>query len=71
MGKFKGVNNPRYRGNFYVMYENGMEELVEDITLTKWCRDNAYSFQRMYDLRNGKISRYKNIIAMEYESERS
>ena len=71
MGKFKGVNNPRYRGNFYVVYENCEEELVEDITLTKWCRDNAYTFQRMYDLRRGKISKYKNIIAMEYESERS
>ena len=68
--KFKGINNPAYKGKFYVIYESGIEELVEGTTVRQWCLDNKYTHQRISDLRTGKINHYMNIIKMEYASER-
>jgi len=69
--KFKGTKNPAYRGSFYVLYDSGIEILIEDMTVKQWCLDNNYTHQRISDLRTGKIKQYMNIIQMEYASERS
>jgi hypothetical protein len=69
--RFKGTKNPAYRGNFYVLYDSGIEILIEDMTVKQWCLDNNYTHQRISDLRTGKIKHYQSIIQMEYESERS
>tara|TARA_R110002020_G_scaffold336482_1_gene551887 strand:- start:16689 stop:17300 length:612 start_codon:yes stop_codon:yes gene_type:complete len=71
MDVFKGVKNPAYKGNFYILYESGIEELVEDKTVKQWCVDNNYGATGLFDLRSGKIKRHKNIISMEYQSERT
>ena len=71
MDVFKGVKNPAYRGSFYIIYENGIEEHVEDKTVKQWCRDINYGDTGLHDLRSGKIKRHKNIISMEYQSERT
>jgi hypothetical protein len=61
MDVLKGVKNPAYRGSFYIIYENGIEEHVEDKTVKQWCRDNNYGDTGLHDLRSGKIKRHKNI----------
>ena len=58
MDVFKGVKNPAYRGSFYIIYENGIEEHVEDKTVKQWCRDNNYGDTGLHDLRSGKIKRH-------------
>jgi hypothetical protein len=65
-----GVGNGRYRGSFYILYDSGIEILVEDQTVKEWCEENGYTQQGLYRLRGGKQKNYKNIIAMEYASER-
>jgi hypothetical protein len=54
-----------------VLYDSGIEILIEDMTVKQWCLDNNYTHQRISDLRTGKIKHYQSIIQMEYESERS
>ena len=65
-----GIGNGRYRGSFYILYDNGMEILVEDQTVKEWCDENGYNHTGLYRLRGGRQKSYKNIIAMEYASER-
>ena len=67
--KFRGTNNPAYRGSFLVSYYGGSQEWVRDITVRDWCKENGYSHQRISDLRRGKIDKHKGITAVEYENE--
>ena len=68
--KIKGTGNGRYRGNFYILYDSGIEILVENQTVEQWCKENGYNKSGLFRLRRGNQKVYKNIIAMEYESER-
>ena len=68
--KIKGTGNGRYRGNFYILYDSGIEVLVENQTVEQWCRENGYNKSGLFRLRRGNQKVYKNIVAMEYESER-
>ena len=67
--KFRGTNNPAYRGSFLVSYYGGSQEWVRDITVRDWCKENGYSHQRISDHRRGKIDKHKGITAVEYENE--
>jgi len=68
--KFRGTNNPAYRGTFYVVRQGStvVEEVV-DTTLTQWCEDNGYDHRRVSDLRNGKQKSHKDIVKLEYADE--
>ena len=68
--KIKGTGNGRYRGNFYILYDSGIEILVEIQTVEQWCKENGYNKSGLFRLRRGNQKVYKNIVAMEYESER-
>lgn len=68
--KIKGTGNGRYRGNFYILYDSGIEILVENQTVEQWCKENGYNKSGLFRLRRGNQKVYKNIVAMEYESER-
>lgn len=68
--KMSGTNNHAYKGTFYVTYKSGEVEKVEDKTVRDWCSDNGFTFQRVYDVRNGKRKTHKGIVKMEYEHER-
>jgi hypothetical protein len=65
-----GTGNGRYRGSFYITYDNGIEVLIEDKTVSEWCLENGYNKHGLYRLRKGNQKVYQNIIAMEYASER-
>ena len=69
--KFKGTNNPAYRGSFLVSYYGGSQEWVRDITVKDWCNENGLSHQRISDLRRGKIDKHKGITAVEYSDEKN
>ena len=66
----KGTGNGRYRGSFYILYDSGIEVLVENQTVEQWCQENGYNKSGLSRLRRGNQKTYKNIIAMEYASER-
>ena len=66
----KGTGNGRYRGSFYILYDSGIEILVENQTVEQWCQENGYNKSGLSRLRRGNQKTYKNIIAMEYASER-
>jgi len=69
--KFRGTNNPAYRGTFYVFRsDSSIVEEVIDTTMKQWCKENGYDHRRISDLRNGKQKRHKDIIKVEYANER-
>ena len=70
------VNHLRVRATvdtevaFIFLYDSGIEVLVENQTVEQWCQENGYNKSGLSRLRRGNQKTYKNIIAMEYASER-
>lgn len=68
--RMSGVNNPAYRGRFYVTRKKLGEQCVTELTMKDWCSINGYDHRRISDLRSGKIKSHKDITKVEYEDER-
>jgi|DEB0MinimDraft_4_1074332.scaffolds.fasta_scaffold121544_2 hypothetical protein len=70
IARMSGTNNPAYRGPFTVSYADNTTEYVEAQTIKDWCAERSLDHRRIYELRNGKLSEYKEILKLEYDDER-
>ena len=62
-----GTLNPNYRGTFRVKRKDGSEQIVSDMTMDAWCKENGFNRTRIYEVRIGTRKSYKGIVELTYE----
>ena len=61
-----GTRHYKYIGPFRITYKDGRQEMITNMSVREWCRENNYSQSHLSKVCSGQYKSHKDIIKMEY-----
>jgi hypothetical protein len=64
-----GIKNHNYVGPFTIVYDNGVEHRIEDMTVQEFAERHGYDASNLAKVRNGRQNTHKNIVSFRYDGD--
>tara|TARA_R110000787_G_scaffold69606_2_gene154827 strand:- start:3475 stop:4080 length:606 start_codon:yes stop_codon:yes gene_type:complete len=66
-----GIKSKQYIGPFTIIYDNGVEHRIEELSVREFSARHGYDHSQLSKVKNGKRSRHKNIVKVEYDKDKN
>ena len=67
--ELSGIKNHNYVGPFTIVYDNGVEHRIEDMTVQEFAERHGYDASNLAKVRNGRQNTHKNIVSFRYDGD--
>lgn len=67
--ELSGIKNHNYVGPFTIVYDNGVEHRIEDMSVEEFAERHGYDPSALVKVRTGRRDTHKNIVSFRYDGD--